>query len=94
MKTAEKRQIPTNSDCPLTDEEMSVLLQYLEKLEWKEYQRVRHQTSGWCDATVQEYDELEVVIMVEWGVDSAGWRDDDEIYVDRVFLSKPEKLLS
>jgi len=93
MKTAEERGIPTNSDCPLTDEEMSVLLQYLEKLEWKEYQRVRHQTSGWCDATVNGYDEFEVDIMVEWGADGQ-WRDEDSVCIDREFLSKPEKLLS
>ena len=93
MKTAKERGIPTNSDCPLTDAEMSVLLQYLDKLEWKEYQRVKQQTSGWCYVTVEEYDEFEVAIFVEWGVDGQ-WRDDDAISITREFLSKPEKLLS
>jgi len=91
MKTAVERGIPTNSECPLTEAEMAVLLQYLEKLEWTEYQRVRQQTSGWCDATVEEYDEFEVAILVEWGVDGQ-WRDDDTVCIDRKFLSTPEKL--
>jgi len=93
MKTAEQREIRTNSDCPLTESEMSVLLQYLDKLEWKEYQRVKHLTSGWCEVTVEAYDEFEVAIFVEWGVDGQ-WRDDDAISIAREFLSKPEKLLS
>lgn len=93
MKTVTKRELPTNSDCPLTDAEISILLQYLDNLEWKTYQRVKHLTSGWCEVTVEGYDELELDIFVEWGVDGQ-WRDDDYVSITRESLSKPEKLLS
>jgi len=94
MKTAEEREIPTNSECPLTDEEMNVLLKYLHQREWATYQRyVQKLTSGYCDSEVQYYDEFEITILFEWGVDGQ-WRDDDQVCLDRKVLSTPEKILS
>ena len=90
---SKKREIPVNSECPLTDAEKDVLLKFLDHEEWKVYQRVKKLTSGYCNAEVVCYDELEIEIFVEWGVDGQ-WRDDDELIVNREFLSTPEKLLS
>jgi len=88
-----KKVIPTNSDCPLTEAEEQVLLKFLDHEEWKTYQRVKSLTSGYCNAEVVCYDEREIEIFVEWGVDGQ-WSDDDELIVNREFLSNPEKLLS
>ena len=92
MKTAEER-IPTNSEFPLTEKEMEVLLQFIDQEECKTYDRfVRRLSGGYCYGEVIEYDDRKIIINIIWGVDG-DWNNHDELTVNREFLSTPEKIL-
>lgn len=64
-----KRKIPTNPDCPLNGYEIEGLNRIIDELEWKEYQQVKHQTSGYVDSEIVDYDEDEVYVNITIGLD-------------------------
>jgi len=88
MKYKKKRRIPRNPDCLLTKKERAELCDMLDTIEWDVYVRIKHLTSAYADAEVEEYDELEVLINVTWGCDTEGWSDEDTTTISRNLLNK------
>jgi hypothetical protein len=69
MKT---RKYPVNHDCPLSNKEKKELGKVLDNLEWQFYAPLKHLTSSYADATVTDYDELEIKVKIECGSDGSG----------------------
>lgn len=77
-----KRKFPKNEDCPLNNYEKEGLSRILDELEWREYQRVKHQTSGYVTSKVIDYDEDEISVEMTIGVDGQ-WSDIVNINIKR-----------
>ncbi len=78
-----KRRLPVNEDCPLNKYEREGLNRILDEIEWREYQRVKHQTSGYVSSKVIDYDEEFVNVDVTVGVDGQ-WSDTVEYTINRM----------
>jgi hypothetical protein len=79
MKT---KKFPENADCPLNNYEKEGLTRILDQLEWREYQRVKHQTSGYVNSKITDYDEDEINAEITIGVDGQ-WSDTIGITIKR-----------
>jgi hypothetical protein len=77
-----KRKFPTNEDCPLNKYEKEGLIRILDEIEWKEYLRVKHQTSGYVDSKIVDYDEEDINVEVTVGVDGQ-WSDTTDFAIKR-----------
>jgi hypothetical protein len=77
-----KIKFPINEDYPLSKNEKTVLIKILDELEWKEYQRVKHQTSGYVESKVINYDEENINVEITIGVDGQ-WSDTTDYTVKR-----------
>jgi hypothetical protein len=64
-----KRKFPKNPDCPLNKYEKVGLNKFLDELEWKEYQQVKHQTSGYVESKVTDYNEFDINFQITIGID-------------------------
>jgi 2-polyprenyl-6-methoxyphenol hydroxylase-like FAD-dependent oxidoreductase len=83
-----KRKYPVNEDSPLNEYEKEGLSRILDEIEWREYQRVKHQTSGYVESKIVDYDEETVEVDVTVGIDGV-WSD-----VNRFKINRLEILLS
>ncbi len=79
MKT---KKFPENDDCPLNNYEKEGLTRILDQLEWREYQRVKHLTSGYVNSKITDYDEDEINAEITIGVDGQ-WSDTTDITIKR-----------
>ena len=86
-----RRRYPRNPECPLTKEERKELSKALDELECRAYVPLKHLTSGWSEATVTSYDEDDIEVKVNWGVDSEGWNDYDYQTIKREDLITVKK---
>lgn len=78
-----KVKIPVNEDCPLNKYEKEGLIKVIDELEWKEYQRVKHQTSGFVESKVVDYDEEEINVDITVGVDGQ-WSETNHFFIKRL----------
>lgn len=78
-----KRKFPDNPDCPLNKDEKVALSKVLDDIEWKEYQQVRHQTSGFVESKVIDYDEEFINVDVTIGVDGQ-WNETSNFKINRL----------
>lgn len=78
-----KRKFPVNEDCPLNKYEVEGLNKIIDEIEWREYQRVKHQTSGYVESKVVDYDEEEVELDVTVGIDG-DWKDTNRFTIKRL----------
>jgi len=85
MKT---RNHPTNSNCPLSSDEEKNLNTYLDKIEWEAYFPLKQLTSAYSRAKVIEYDEFEIMIELEYGVDGDGRHYTEDISISRSNLNQ------
>ena len=83
MKT---RTFPVNPNCPLSDEEKEKISKLLDEIELEAYAPIKHLSSGYADAIVNDYDEFEIRVEVEYGVDSDGRHDTEYIQIERMLL--------
>lgn len=77
-----KRRFPKNEDCPFNQYEKEGLSRILDELEWREYQRVKHQTSGYVNSKIVNYDEDDINVEITIGVDGQ-WSDTIDITIKR-----------
>lgn len=78
-----KRRFPKNEDCPFNQYEKEGLSRILDELEWREYQRVKHQTSGFVESKVVDYDEEEINVDITVGVDGQ-WSETNHFTIKRL----------
>jgi len=83
-----KRKFPKNPDCPLNKYEKEGLCRIIDEIEWREYRRVKHQTSGYVESKIVDYDEKTVNVDVTVGIDGL-WSD-----INRFEINRLEILLS
>jgi len=82
---SKKRKFPKSEDTALNKYERNGLCRMLDEMEWREYQRVKHLTSGYCNATINRIDEVEIHGTITWGVDGQ-WNDSDDFVINRTEL--------
>jgi hypothetical protein len=80
-----KRKFPKNPDCPLNKYERVGLNKILDEIEWREYLRVKHQTSGYVESKVVDYDYDEINVDVTVGVDGQ-WSEVVKFTINRMEL--------
>ena len=89
-----KRRIPRNLDCLLTKKERTALCEYLDRVEWDIYRPYKQRTSAYAHIKVEEYDEVEILCEVFWGVDGE-WHERDILTIDRtILLTSPYPIIS
>jgi len=81
-----KRRIPKNPKCPLKKQERAKICKLLDDMEWKYYLPYKHLTSGYADARVVEYDEIEIRIEIKHGLDTSGLHYIDDEIIERANL--------
>jgi hypothetical protein len=77
-----KRRFPRYPDCPLTKVEKVRLSSLLDEIEWRTYLPLKHRTSAYADAKVTEYDEIEIHVKIEFGIDGES-HDTDYLTIQR-----------
>lgn len=77
-----KRRFPKNEDSPFNQYEKEGLSRILDELEWREYQRVKHQTSGYVNSKIVDYDDEDIFAEITIGVDGQ-WSDTIDITIKR-----------
>lgn len=84
---SKKRRFPRFPDCrPLTKAERVRLSSLLDEIEWKTYLPLKHRTSAYADAKVTEYDDIEIEVDVEYGIDG------ESHYTDNFTIQRAELL--
>lgn len=78
-----KRKYPVNEDCPLNKYEKEGLNRIIDEIEWREYQIVKHQTSGYVESKIIDYDEETVNVNITFGVDGQ-WSETIKFNIKRL----------
>ena len=74
-----KYRIPKNPECPLSKKERDELVKHLDFIQWNYYLPFKWTSGGYAEVKVTEYDEAEITVLVQHGVDGDRHYTDTEI---------------